>query len=40
MKIQENISLSEYTTFKVGGLARYFVVVKTIQDLNRVMEFC
>jgi len=33
MKIEENISLSSLTTFKVGGVARYFVSVFEKQDL-------
>ncbi|PIR57674.1 MAG: UDP-N-acetylenolpyruvoylglucosamine reductase [Parcubacteria group bacterium CG10_big_fil_rev_8_21_14_0_10_38_31] len=33
MKIEENISLAPFTTFKVGGVARYFVSVTQKQDL-------
>ncbi len=39
MKIQENISLARYTTFKIGGLAKYFVVVKTVSDLIKAVNF-
>ena len=39
LKIQENISLKEYTTFKVGGKARYFVKVKNLNDLNEAINF-
>lgn len=31
--LQENINLAEYTTYKIGGPAKYFVVAKTKQDL-------
>lgn len=34
MKIQENISLKKYTTFKIGGEARYFCVVETLEELK------
>lgn len=33
MKIEENISLAPLTTFKVGGVARYFVSVTRKQEL-------
>ncbi|MDD3711179.1 MAG: UDP-N-acetylmuramate dehydrogenase [Patescibacteria group bacterium] len=33
IKILENIKLSDYTTFKIGGLAKYFVVVKSEEEL-------
>lgn len=32
-KIQKNISLAKYTTFKIGGPARYFFVAKNKEDL-------
>lgn len=32
MKIEENISLATLTTFKVGGVARYFVSVRNKQE--------
>jgi UDP-N-acetylmuramate dehydrogenase len=31
--IKENISLSQYTTFKIGGLAKYFFLAKSKKDL-------
>jgi len=37
--IQENVSLKEYTTFKIGGPARYFVEVKSVGKLQQVLEF-
>lgn len=33
MNFEENISLKEYTTFKVGGNARYFYIAKNKEDL-------
>jgi UDP-N-acetylmuramate dehydrogenase len=33
MKFQRNISLAKYTTFRIGGRARYFFVAKTKNDL-------
>lgn len=32
-RLQENIILAEYNTYKIGGPAKYFVVAKTKQDL-------
>lgn len=34
MEIKENVSLAPYTTFKVGGPAEFFVVVKSEEDLS------
>jgi len=39
MEIQNNISLSEYTTFKIGGLARYFFVAESSDDLIEAVKF-
>ncbi|MBU1557983.1 UDP-N-acetylmuramate dehydrogenase [Patescibacteria group bacterium] len=39
MKIQKNISLKEYTTFKVGGEAKYFAVINGIEDLKQAVNF-
>lgn len=39
MNIKENISLSQFTTFKIGGLARFFCVVKSEQDLIDAVIF-
>jgi UDP-N-acetylmuramate dehydrogenase len=39
MNIQENISLKEYTTFRIGGPARFFIVVKNIVDLTDALVF-
>ncbi len=39
MKIEENISLAPYTTFKVGGVARYFVAVSEKEELINVLTW-
>ncbi len=39
MNIQQNIPLKDYTTFKIGGEAKYFVVVKDIEDLKQAVSF-
>lgn len=39
ISIQENISLKKYTTFNIGGEARYFVSVKNIEDLKEALKF-
>ena len=38
-KIQENISLKDFTTFKIGGKARYFAAVKTEGELRELFAF-
>ncbi|MFH1193631.1 MAG: UDP-N-acetylmuramate dehydrogenase [bacterium] len=37
--IKENESLSKYTTFHLGGVAKYFVVVKTEEELREALDF-
>lgn len=37
MKIQKNVKLAPYTTYKIGGLARYFVAVKTEDDIREAL---
>jgi UDP-N-acetylmuramate dehydrogenase len=39
MQVQENIALAPYTTFKLGGPARYFVPVKTAGELTEALAF-
>jgi UDP-N-acetylmuramate dehydrogenase len=39
MRIQENVPLSKYTTFKVGGPAKYFCRAKSIEDLFSACRF-
>lgn len=37
--ITENQNLKDYTTLKVGGVARYFAEVKSIEELFEVLSF-
>lgn len=37
--IEENVSLKEFTTFKVGGPARYFAKVKSVPDVETAVKF-
>lgn len=39
LNIKENISLSKYTTFKIGGVARFFVEVKKEKDIISALEY-
>jgi UDP-N-acetylmuramate dehydrogenase len=39
MKIEENILLKDFTTFRTGGLARYFARVKNIEELKTAVRF-
>ncbi|MCK5285896.1 MAG: UDP-N-acetylmuramate dehydrogenase [Candidatus Pacebacteria bacterium] len=39
MEIQKNILLAPYTSFKIGGEARFFTVVKNIEDLRLGVNF-
>lgn len=39
MNIQENIKLAPYTTYKIGGPARYFIETKTKQDVLEALKF-
>ncbi|MBI2041678.1 MAG: UDP-N-acetylmuramate dehydrogenase [Candidatus Nealsonbacteria bacterium] len=39
MKIQKNVLLKEYTTFKIGGPAKYFCAVENKEDLIRAVSF-
>lgn len=39
MLIKENISLSQWTTFKIGGRARYWSVVKTFDELKNLVKW-
>jgi len=38
-KIQKNISLSKYTSFKIGGLAKYFCVAENVEEIKEALEF-
>jgi len=39
MEIKENVSLASLTTMRVGGLARYFSSVSTVEELYEVLLF-
>jgi UDP-N-acetylmuramate dehydrogenase len=39
LEILENIKLSDYTTFKIGGLAKFFVVVKNEEELKTALNW-
>ena len=39
VKIQENILLSKYTSFKIGGPAKYFCVVENVDEIQKALEF-
>ena len=39
MNIKENVSLAQYTTFKVGGPAKFFCIVKTEEELIEAIKF-
>lgn len=39
LNIQENIELAYYTTFKIGGRARYFVEVGNKNELKEALEY-
>lgn len=39
IKVQENVSLKKYTTFQIGGKAKFFVTIKTDDDLREASSF-
>jgi len=39
LEIKENISLKNYTTFHIGGPARYFVVANDLEELREALAF-
>ncbi|MFC1612424.1 UDP-N-acetylmuramate dehydrogenase [Patescibacteria group bacterium] len=39
INIKENESLSKYTTFHLGGSAKYFVIVKNIEELKEALKW-
>ncbi|MEO6590422.1 MAG: UDP-N-acetylmuramate dehydrogenase [Pyrinomonadaceae bacterium] len=38
-KLKENVSLKNLTTFKIGGAARFFVSVETVEDVIEAVTF-
>jgi len=39
LNIQENVTLAPYTTFKIGGPAKYFAEVKNEEELKEALEY-
>jgi UDP-N-acetylmuramate dehydrogenase len=39
LKIDENVTLAPFTTFRVGGRARYFTDVRSEKELREALEF-
>lgn len=39
MEIQKNIPLGHFTTFKIGGPARFFCLIKTVEQLKNALAF-
>lgn len=39
MDIQQNVSLAQFTTFEIGGPAKFFVEVRNPEDLKEAYEF-
>jgi len=39
IKIQKNISLKKFTTFKIGGLAEFYTVVKSEKEILEALDF-
>lgn len=39
INVQENVLLKEYTTFKIGGKAKYFVVARGLMELMEAILF-
>jgi UDP-N-acetylmuramate dehydrogenase len=39
MEIRKNVSLKNYSTFKIGGDAKYFTIVKTTKELLKAISF-
>lgn len=37
--VREQVPMYQYTTLKVGGFAKYFIEVKTLEDLKKVSQF-
>ena len=40
MKIRENVKISELTTMKIGGIARYVIEIEKPLDIEKAYEFC
>lgn len=40
MFVQNNVRLAPHTTLQLGGEAKYFISIKTIEDLTQSLDFC
>ena len=38
LKLQENVPLADYTSFGIGGPARYFAEVENVEDLKEAVK--
>jgi len=38
MKIKENISLKDYSTFRIGGISKYFIEIGNKEDLKKLID--
>lgn len=36
--IQKNVSLSDFSSYKIGGQARYFAQVSSVEDLKKILQ--
>src|SRR5882672_8258396 len=39
MQLEENVPLAPLTTFKIGGPARYFARVQTVEELKQSLDY-
>lgn len=39
MEIKKDVSLAQFTTFKIGGLAKYFIEVNSLDELKEALDF-
>lgn len=39
LDIQKDVPLAKYTTFRIGGPAKYFVEVKTLEEMKDALEY-
>jgi len=39
MNIKKNVILAPYTTFRIGGPARYFCEVRSVEELKSALRF-
>ena len=39
INIQNNVSIKEMTTIKIGGIVKYFIDVSSIMDIKEALDF-